>query len=351
MPEEIIANIYRIRVPLPESPLKLLNSYFIRGKGPGGRSLLVDTGFRRPECRAALLEGLRELNADMERTDIFLTHLHSDHAGLAPELVGEGGKIYLSEVDLRRLRSYETRGWAEFDEKFLKEGFFQEGLRELAEKNPARAFAPVHSDRYEAVGPGQTLSYGGYTFTCFSTPGHTPGHMCLHLPSEKLIFLGDHLLFDITPNIISWLDFDNALKTYCNSLLNLRKLDILHPLPGHRGAGMDMKVRIDEILHHHKDRLNEALDVIEREPGLDAYQIAGRMTWKIRSRSWEEFPIIQKWFAVGEAVAHVEYLMEEGLILRKTDPSGKYAYHPVLSQKEASEWKRKKFCAALTTPC
>jgi hypothetical protein len=35
------------------------------------------------------------------------------------------------------------------------------------------------------------------------------------------------------------------------------------------------------------------------------------MTWKIRA-SWEEFPIGQKWFAVGEAVAHLEYLVEAG---------------------------------------
>lgn len=328
-------------MPLPESPLKLLNSYFIRGKD---RNLLIDTGFRRPECRKALMDGLMGLDADMEKTDIFLTHLHSDHVGLAPELICQGGKIYLSQVDLHRLKSYEGSGWAEFDEKFIKEGFSPEGLKELQHKNPARIYGPVHTDQYEAVFPGQTLSYGGYTLTCVNTPGHTPGHMCLHLPEAKLMFLGDHLLFDITPNIICWLEFDNALRAYCDSLLKLREYDIEIPLPGHRSAGADMKERIDEIFAHHKARLEEALGVIEREPGLSAYQIAGRMTWKIRSRSWEDFPIVQKWFAVGEAVSHVEYLMAEGLICRKTDASGKHFYHPASSQKEAGAWKQKKYC-------
>lgn len=52
---QIEENIYSIYVPLPENPLRNLNSYLI--KGEGGRSLLIDTGFRRDECREALLAG------------------------------------------------------------------------------------------------------------------------------------------------------------------------------------------------------------------------------------------------------------------------------------------------------
>ncbi|MDD4716068.1 MAG: MBL fold metallo-hydrolase [Oscillospiraceae bacterium] len=342
MPEEIIPNIYRIKIPLPESPLKLLNSYFIRGIR---KNLLIDTGFRRPECRKALLDGLRELNADLEKTDIYVTHLHSDHVGLAPELAGKNGTIYISAEDLRWLEFYKGNGWAEFDAQFIKEGFDPEGLEELQYKNPARIYGPGPAGRFVPVSPGQALSYGGYTLRCVGTPGHTPGHMCLYLKEEKLMFLGDHLLFDITPNIISWPGVDNALKTYCGSLKMLKEYDIAIPLPGHRRAGKEVNQRIDELLFHHKARLEEALGVIEREPGLSACQIAGRMTWNIRSRSWETFPIVQKWFAVGEAMAHVDYLLAEGLVCRKTDGSGRRFYHPVSSQKEAAKWKQKNFCA------
>ena len=74
----IEGNIYLIPVPLPDNPLRNLNSYVIRAEG-GGRHLLIDTGFRRDECRDALLAGLGELDVRLEDTDIFLTHLHSDH--------------------------------------------------------------------------------------------------------------------------------------------------------------------------------------------------------------------------------------------------------------------------------
>jgi hypothetical protein len=43
------------------------------------------------------------------------------------------------------------------------------------------------------------------------------------------------------------------------------------------------------------------------------------MTWKIRCNSWEDFPTPQKWFAVGEAMAHLDHLIVLGEVLRTTD--------------------------------
>lgn len=90
MAEELFHNFYRLDVPLPHNPLKNLNSYFLRGQN-GARSLLIDTGFRQDACRSAMQEQLASIGADLDHTDIFLTHLHSDHAGLAPELIRPGG--------------------------------------------------------------------------------------------------------------------------------------------------------------------------------------------------------------------------------------------------------------------
>ena len=49
---QIEGNIYTIPVPLPNNPLRNLNSYVILD---GERSLVIDTGFRKEECRKALL--------------------------------------------------------------------------------------------------------------------------------------------------------------------------------------------------------------------------------------------------------------------------------------------------------
>ena len=47
---QIEGNIFSIYVPLPGNPLRNLNSYLVKGRARE-RSLLIDTGFRREECR------------------------------------------------------------------------------------------------------------------------------------------------------------------------------------------------------------------------------------------------------------------------------------------------------------
>src|SRR5699024_9639007 len=102
---QIEGNIFTIPVPLPDNPLRNLNSYLIRAEG-GGRHLLIDTGFRRAECLDALQEGLAELGVRLEDTDIFLTHLHSDHTGLAGDLAAPGARVYISREDVERLERF-----------------------------------------------------------------------------------------------------------------------------------------------------------------------------------------------------------------------------------------------------
>ena len=222
---EVAPNIFSIPVPLPNNPLKNLNAYLVKGED---RSLLIDTGFRQESCRQALLAGLEELGVSMENTDIFLTHLHSDHTGLAPELAVPGTQIFISSVDLRYLPGpFEGFSWQQSDEQFLAQGFPEALLRQVAEENPAKAFAPPPFDRYIPVEEGDTFRYGGYTLEALFTPGHTPGHMCLYGREQELLFLGDHVLFDITPNITCWSDTRNALGLYKASLEKLLSLSYI----------------------------------------------------------------------------------------------------------------------------
>ena len=46
-PQEVMKGVYLIKVPLPNNPLKALNSYLILDDI---RPLLVDVGFSLPEC-------------------------------------------------------------------------------------------------------------------------------------------------------------------------------------------------------------------------------------------------------------------------------------------------------------
>lgn len=315
MIEEIIKDLYRIPVPLPRNPLKELNVYAV--KGPD-RSLVIDTGFRLPECRAALEAGLREAGISLDQIDIALTHLHSDHTGLAPDLIPPDGRIYISAIDRKWLEgSSRADDWESSDLRYLEEGFPRPLLKELWQANPARVLAPAEYDRYVSLHPGDTLTAGSYTLECILTPGHTPGHMCFWMEEQGVMLLGDHVLFDITPNITSWVGVEDSLGNYLQSLEVIRRYPIRIPLPGHRGVIGDLNARTIALADHHTARLNETLDVVRTNPGLTAYEIAGRMTWRIRARNWDEFPVAQKWFAVGEAMAHLDYLAGKGQVERR----------------------------------
>jgi len=320
--EQILENIYRIPVPLPDNPLRELNSYFIRDPK---HSLLIDTGFRHPQCRDALEEGLEQLGVDFSSTDIFETHMHADHTGLAPDIIGEGKKIFISEIDGKLLEKLPVPGADWQEEKWVWNkareilfGMPAEIIDNMDKLNPALKFAPVGGANYTYVRDGDVLNVGGYALRCLHTPGHSPGHMCLWDENCGIAFTGDHVLFDITPNITAWPDVEDSLGDYLNSLRAIRKLPVKTAFPGHRKSG-DFHIRIDELLSHHKKRLTEVERIVSEYSGLTAYEIAGKMRWKIRAANWEEFPASQKIFAVGECLAHLNYLRVRGKITRKTD--------------------------------
>lgn len=305
MTSQLAENLYSIPVPLPNNPLKNLNAYLIKGE----RNLLVDTGFHLDACRSALLEGLKELDVSMEDTDIFLTHLHSDHTGLAPDIASPSTRIFIGEKDLSHMPGKQsTFSWADSDRRFAAEGFPWDLLEVLTERNPAQGLSPVPYDDYIPVRDGEVFSYGGHRFRAIWTPGHTPGHLCLFEEETGICLLGDHVLFDITPNITRWNGVADSLGDYVNSLQAIRSLPVTLPLPAHRTVHMTFPQRCDELIAHHQRRCGEVLHILGSEPSLTAWDIAARMTWRIRARDWADFPTPQKWFAVGEAMAHLDHL-------------------------------------------
>ena len=77
---------------------------------------------------------------------------------------------------------------------------------------------------------------------------------------------------------------------------------------------------------HHEKRLAELEQMIREEPGLNGYELAGKMRWKIRATNWADFPPAQKWFAYGEALAHLDYLVNHGRVRREIK-NGLRAYY------------------------
>lgn len=327
--EEIYKDIYRIGVTLPGSPLKELNSYFIRGTDDD-HDILIDTGFRRPACEEALSAGLLELKSDPARRRVLLTHMHADHSGMADIFVGPGQPIYMTGTDydyMLRFRSGRLDGPRQ--DKFIREGFPPELMEEMYRKNPAMNEQIKKAEgQFVLLKDQDELHVGRYCLRTLMVPGHTPGNAMFYIEDEAVMFTGDHVLFDISPNITWWPDREDSLSDYLESLQKYMELPVAHAFPGHRHSG-DYKSRITTLIAHHGRRLEEAMGLIEAHPGINAYDLTGLMRWKIHARNWEEFPVVQKWFAVGECLAHLDYLRLRGQIRRQMEDNGMYGYYIV----------------------
>ena len=137
--------------------------------------------------------------------------------------------------------------------------------------------------------------------------------MCLYEPEYKFFISGDHILDGITSNITCWRGVDDSLGNYLSSLDKVNAMDIKLVLPGHRAIIRSHQTRIAALKLHHEDRLKEILGILQAMP-MTGYQVASRMHWQLTYDSWGQFPSYQKWFATGEAIAHLEHLAVLGKI-------------------------------------
>lgn len=160
---------------------------------------------------------------------------------------------------------------------------------------------------------GDKISVGSVKLEAIETPGHSPHHMCFYIREEKTLFSGDHILFDITPNI-SFPRSENGdpLGDYINSLDKVKNLDAVHVKPSHRDQLTTLKNRVEELKEHHFHRLLEVAEILS-ENKLSAYETASKMTWDVKF-PWEKFPPHQVFFAVSEAIAHIKYLEVRGYL-------------------------------------
>ncbi|MCJ7654150.1 MAG: MBL fold metallo-hydrolase [Dehalococcoidia bacterium] len=315
MVEELLPDLYRVEIPLPGSPLKALNSYIVKGRE---RFLIIDTGLNREECLRPMLSALKKLEVDLNRTDFFITHLHADHSGLVGALVTDTSKVYFNRPEASSVAFQISEDfWKGLFAFYHSNGFPEDEIKKVREGHPGYRYSIRNQINLTVTDEGDEIEVGDYLFRCIETPGHSPGHTCLYEASKKVLVCGDHILFDITPNITYWGQLKNSLKQYLTNLEKVYTLDVNLVLPGHRNLWNNHRKRIMELQEHHRNRLDEVLFALE-DSEKTAWEVAPYITWDIGCNSWEEFPSVQKWFAVGETIAHLDYLEADGRARKET---------------------------------
>jgi len=309
MVEKITEGVYRIEVPLVGSPLKYTNSYVIVDSC---EALLIDTGFNRDLCYSVIMDALNELKVKDLR--VFCTHLHADHMGLAARLSDE---VLMGKTEAKIVREVMTTEdyWTDLLKFYIRNGFPEDEAKKMLSLHPGRNF--YFREDVEFVTVEEEIKVGSFRLKAIETPGHSPGHTCLYDELRRLFFSGDHVLIDITPNITWWPFLEDSLSSYLQSLEKVENLKVGLVLPGHRRRWSDLRGRIEEIKRHHSNRLGEALFALDTPK--TAWEVAPSITWDLVYTNWDEVHVVQKWFAVGETIAHLEHLCRKGLVDKKEE--------------------------------
>ncbi len=323
---EVFNGVYLQEFPLTGNPLKSINIFVIKS---GDAAMIVDTGFNNEEVRGCMIDLINELRLDLSKTSLFLTHFHSDHLGLASFLEEMGiSKIYLSRVDGALVESSvdsEGEFWTRLKANAHKQGLDADNL--IIEEHPGFKNRPGKHFTYTPCDIGDIIEVGDFHFELIDEAGHTPGMLGLYEKNKKILFCGDHILGKITPNITYWGEqFGDSLGTYLENIEKLKAMDIKFLFSSHRFLVDDVAARVDELIEHHRKRLDEVMDILNDNEGITARDLTVLMHWDIKARTWEEFPASQKWFAVGEAMAHITYLKKRGLIKETVSDNGVLIY-------------------------
>lgn len=298
---EVYPKVYRNEIPLPNFPLKTINSYIIVSEQ---RNIIVDTGFNTEAGRAAILKGIRELNIDLKKTDLILTHMHPDHAGMALFLQKLGATVYIGQTDRELLNSI-----------ILKEAKAPfEALAEMLsfEKEIFPSLANLYGDNstkevvFHPLREGDTLSIGDYVFEVVNTPGHTPGHIGLYERKHKLFFCGDHILDHISPSVMFWGFEQDALGIYMKSLAKVYSLNVKLLFTGHFDLITNHRKRIKELISLCEERIQETKDLMGKG-NMTPHETAANLHWNIKEK-WEDFSKMQRFMAVSETLTHLEHL-------------------------------------------
>ncbi len=317
MPEKLLNGLYRLKIPIPKNPLKFTNVYVLEGNDEW---LIIDVGLGGEISKEIFMKETSELAVNMEKTTFFLTHMHADHCGLIGDVARESSEILLSKEDLPYIFPVEDieTFWNREKEFSRIYGFPSSLLDDAVKRHPGYLFPPhkPKGSKITYVNDGDVISMCGRELKVIKTPGHTKGHICLYDTNNFILFCGDHVLGNITPNISSMSTYVNPLFDYLNSLEKVYNLEVKMAFAGHRDPIKDFRGRIDEIKKHHRLRTMETLDVLKNRK-LNAYQIASKMSWDINFPNWDLFPSIQKWFAHLETVAHLEELLHRGKVRKE----------------------------------
>jgi glyoxylase-like metal-dependent hydrolase (beta-lactamase superfamily II) len=314
---EVAPGVFRIPLPIPNDALRAVNVYAIVD---GNQATLIDSGWAFAGSEDHLVAGLGAIGLGLGNvTEFLVTHMHPDHLSQAFAIRKRLGiPVSLGLRERPSLSRMTAGGSSMLGDPFTD--LPRHGAAELADRVQTAEHLMGRDGQWELPDrwlPGWLdLHVGDRLLRVIPTPGHTQGHLSFYDPNAGLFFAGDHILPHITPSIgFEPSQTRTALADYLDSLRLVRCLPDAVLLPAHGPSARSVHNRADELLSHHADRLSAALDIVASGVPT-SYGVAQILRWTRHGVSFSELDVDNQVLAVTETRAHLDLLVDEGLLNR-----------------------------------
>ena len=310
---EVAAGVFELRLPIPFED-GLVNVFAFPD---GAEADLLDCGMNAEESLEAIHHALAQLGAKRLRR-LVVTHIHPDHYGAAGALAGGPGLadlyIHRLEVPLVHPRYVELEQLvAEVKQYLLVNGVPAAEAEELSNSQRALSQVVKIADPSVQLDGAETIELGRHRLRVEWTPGHSPGHICLFDAADGLLFAGDHILPDLSPNIgLHPQSTPDPLHEYLDGLRRMAALKPRRVLPGHGRPFTDVAGRVDALVTHHQRRLDQIVEILDRDE---------KSGWQVALGLWgRRDNLYEKRLALQEGLAHLQALAVERRVTKSVTP-------------------------------
>ncbi|MCU1476780.1 MAG: fold metallo-hydrolase [Subtercola sp.] len=317
--EEIAPGLWLLPLPLPAGHMPFVLCYLIEDSAGGVH--VVDPGWDSDSYWSAFERALRRIGKTVsDVASVIVTHLHSDHLGMAERLVrASGASIVLHRAEQSAVDQLLLERAGDPERSRIREQLALWGVPSVRSDELVAAtmlnytVSAISAD--VLLDDGDILPIAGRSMSTIWAPGHTKGSICLVEPDERLILTGDHVLPTVHPGIgLGGRGDSNPLRDYLHSLDVVSSYDDHHVLPGHGYRFTGLAARIDQTRRHHLRRSAEVAEVLESvarddsDLGVDeltVWRVAERVRW---SAGWSGLsgPYLQA--ALNQIAMHIDYL-------------------------------------------
>lgn len=290
---------------------------------------VIDTGCATPEIMAVWETLLAGPMRGRKIVRVVATHGHVDHIGLAGWLVerfdADFAGTFAEWIWARVSHTHDVPNSSKTHRSYLVRHGFEIETADRMVKSRHR-FIDLSTDIpgwITEIRDDETIRLGGRDWRTIVTRGHAFEHLSFHCPEAGVLIVGDHVLPKISPVIAVYemAPKSDPLGDYLDSFGRFADIpqDTL-VLPSHGIPYRGLHRRMDELKDHHRQRLDATAEFL-RAPRT-ALDLASAL-----------FPHVEGpdniGFALGETLAHVNYLVRKGIVREARDVAGHAIYTTV----------------------